>query len=58
VETLRDLSISAGLVASTVTPGMAAPDESFTVPEIALCAVATDGNRNRSNMPTTNPEAN
>src|SRR5262249_8557937 len=35
-----DFSISAGLVAVTVTPGSTAPLASFTVPLIALCAHA------------------
>jgi hypothetical protein len=34
------LSISTGLAASTVTPGMTAPVASLTVPAIALCACA------------------
>jgi hypothetical protein len=33
-------SIKTSLAASTVTPGMAAPDESLTTPTIALCAYA------------------
>jgi hypothetical protein len=36
VVTVRDLSISAGLEAVTVTPGMMAPDGSFTTPAILL----------------------
>ncbi len=44
----RTFSISAGLAASTVTPGSTAPDVSFTVPAMALvCADATAG-RNAS----------
>ena len=40
----RTFSISAGLDASTVTPGSTAPDVSLTVPAIALvCADATAG---------------
>src|SRR6185503_662860 len=38
-----DFSISTGLATSTVTPGSTAPDVSFTVPPIALCARATAG---------------
>ena len=33
-------SIRTSLAASTVTPGIAAPDESFTTPTIALWAYA------------------
>src|SRR6266536_1035407 len=41
VVTLRACSISAGLAASTVTPGTTPPDESVTVPPIdPLCAHA------------------
>lgn len=32
----RTFSMSAGLAASMVTPGMTAPDESFTVPANTL----------------------
>src|SRR5262245_54854082 len=50
VTTLRVFSISAGLDASTVTPGNTAPDVSLTTPAIPLadacCAAATDGNSN------------
>ena len=35
--------MSAGLAASTVTPGSTAPDASFTTPAIALCACAAVG---------------
>src|SRR5215831_14318950 len=38
VTTDRTFSISASLLASTLTPGKTAPDESFTTPAIALCA--------------------
>ena len=38
--TLRTFSIRAGLAASTVTPGMTAPDVSFTTPAmVALSEV-------------------
>src|SRR5260370_33317413 len=37
----RDLSISAGLLASTETPGRTAPLWSFTTPANALCARAS-----------------
>ena len=35
--------MSAGLATSVVTPGMTAPEVSRTVPEIALCAQASNG---------------
>src|SRR5690349_4401030 len=35
--------MSAGLVASTVTPGSTAPEGSLTTPLIAACAAATTG---------------
>ena len=38
VVAMRLRSMSAGLVASTVTPGIAEPDVSFTTPARALCA--------------------
>src|SRR6266850_5462522 len=38
VTTDRTFSISAGLDASTVTPGSTAPDASFTCPAIDACA--------------------
>ena len=41
----RTFSMSAGLVASTVTPGSTAPDESFTVPAMTACAEVTVGMR-------------
>ena len=40
-------SISTGLAASTVTPGITAPDVSFTVPVNTLCARASAGTRTR-----------
>ena len=46
--TERTLSIRAGLAASTVTPGMTAPEVSLTTPAIeapsVVCAHATVGN--------------
>src|SRR5678816_4217884 len=42
--TVRTFSISAGLAASTVTPGSTAPEASFTVPEMDACANAVIGN--------------
>ena len=38
VVTERTFSINSGLAASTVTPGITAPDVSLTTPAIALCA--------------------
>ncbi len=35
--------MSAGLAASTVTPGSTAPDESLTTPTMLLCAQAVTG---------------
>src|SRR5688572_4028318 len=43
--TERTFSMRAGLVASTVTPGSTAPDESLTTPLIDACARASDGTR-------------
>ena len=40
---MRTFSISAGLAASTVTPGSTAPEESLTVPAMTACADAADG---------------
>src|SRR6266478_1554330 len=42
VTTVRTFSISAGLAASTVTPGNTAPDESLTTPAIPLLAWARE----------------
>ncbi len=39
----RTFSISAGLEASTVTPGSTAPDVSLTTPSIDACANADAG---------------
>src|SRR5713226_5781922 len=41
----RVFSISAGLDASTVTPGSTAPEESCTRPEMLACAAACAGKR-------------
>src|SRR4029077_4826627 len=38
--------MSAGLAASTVTPGSTAPDASFTTPLMVACADATIGSNN------------
>ena len=43
VTTVRTFSVSAGLAASTVTPGRTAPEESLTTPAIVACARAADG---------------
>ena len=43
VMTVRVFSMSAGLSASTVTPGSTAPELSFTVPVIEACAYAVMG---------------
>jgi hypothetical protein len=40
---VRTFSMSAGLDASTVTPGSTAPDASLTTPLITACADATSG---------------
>ena len=54
----RTLSISAGLAASTVTPGSTAPDASLTTPAMALvCADATAGS-DRSSAATKMIRAN
>jgi hypothetical protein len=45
---VRIFSISAGLLASTVTPGSTAPDVSRTTPAIALCACTVPGIQNRA----------
>src|SRR6266545_1672849 len=53
VTTERAFSISAGLLASTVTPGSTAPDGSLTTPVIEAWAKAAEGIRNaRSNART------
>ena len=41
-------SMSTGLAASTVTPGITAPDVSFTVPVNTLCARAAAGTQNET----------
>src|SRR5262245_29695672 len=43
----RVFSISASLATSTVTPGITAPDVSFTTPAMALCARAAAGHKAR-----------
>src|SRR5213594_3398133 len=51
VTAVRTFSISAGLAASTVTPGSTAPDASLTTPLMVACANATTGSNK------TNPNA-
>src|SRR4051812_1823442 len=48
VTAVRTFSISALLLASTVTPGITAPEESLTTPVIEACASAAAGRRNRT----------
>src|SRR6476660_635495 len=43
VTTERVFSISAGLAASTVTPGRTPPEESLTTPAICACAKTVEG---------------
>src|SRR5262245_4024103 len=45
VTAVRTFSIRAGLVASTVTPGSTAPEESLIVPAMTACAETTVGRR-------------
>src|SRR5688572_33427893 len=47
VITDRTFSISAGLAASTVTPGSTAPDVSLTTPPMEACAYAAPGTSTR-----------
>ena len=49
----RVFSISAGLDASTVTPGSTAPDESRTVPVMDACASRLEGAPRTKNATTT-----
>src|SRR3954462_5502317 len=49
VVTDRTFSISAGLLASTVTPGSTAPVVSFTTPANELCARAVAGSSRHPN---------
>src|ERR671923_211944 len=58
VTATRTFSMSAGLDASTVTPGRTAPDVSRTVPVMVACANANAGaqaNANWINRIRTNP---
>ena len=45
--TERVRSMSAGLDASTVTPGITAPEVSFTTPDRPLCAYNAAGSRTK-----------
>jgi hypothetical protein len=45
VTAMRTFSMSAGLEASTVTPGSTPPDWSLTVPVRVPCAKTSDGKR-------------
>ena len=47
VTAVLEPAISAGLLASTVTPGSTAPDVSLTTPVMLLWAHAAAGSRNR-----------
>jgi hypothetical protein len=49
--------MSAGLDASTVTPGSTEPDASFTTPAISLCASTSTGNSTRLASTNMNPKA-
>src|ERR1051326_8533874 len=51
--TERLLSISAGLEASTVTPGSTAPEGSLTIPARLLCAEAAPGSKTKHAVITT-----
>ena len=54
VVTERVFSVSAGLEASTVTPGSTAPEASFTVPAMDAWAYTTEGrNSPKASNPTT-----
>src|SRR5215468_3346849 len=56
--TVRTFSMSAGLAASTVTPGSTAPEASLTTPAIPLaaaCWAAVDGGRNSAHITTPKP---
>src|SRR2546421_11664891 len=49
VTTDRTFSISAGLAASTFTPGRTPPELSLTTPVIAACAKPVDGKSRETN---------
>ena len=52
VTAVRAFSISAGLEASTVTPGSTAPDASLTTPVMDACANAVAGRKTKKPMAT------
>src|SRR5687768_3750880 len=52
---VRTFSISAGLLASTVTPGRIAPDVSLTVPAMTACAAAVAGKSARKTQTARDP---
>src|SRR5688572_21167207 len=52
---VRTFSISAGLLASTVTPGRMAPELSLTVPAITACAAALVGRSTRKTQTASDP---
>src|SRR5258705_8034046 len=58
VTTDRAFSMSAGLEASTVTPGSTAPEASFTTPVMEACANAAEGIRRASSTATRQRAAN
>src|SRR5205814_6897070 len=53
-----DFSMSAGLLASTVTPGKTAPVSSLTVPVNALCARASGASASKHTNEANTPMAN
>src|ERR1051325_6989107 len=57
VMTERTFSMSAGLVASTVTPGRTAPDVSRTTPVMVACADAVAGKSRRRERTAAEPRA-
>src|SRR6187431_2589490 len=52
---VRTFSISAGLLASTVTPGRIAPEVSLTVPAMTACAAAVVGRSARKTQTARDP---
>src|SRR5689334_3666015 len=56
--TERTFSISAGLAASTVTPGNTPPDASLTTPVMAACANAAAGNKTTADNARTHRPTN
>ena len=51
----RTFSMSAGLLASTVTPGRMAPDVSLTVPAMTACATAVVGSSAKQTQTARDP---